>query len=101
MRRILLVILLVSHCGCGRTEPTMAGSKWANALHDADAKVRRKAAFTLGNVGPSDPAVLPALVGALKATRLKRLVVAGGVGANPGHLGVEHSPRAHAGLHDE
>jgi HEAT repeat protein len=28
--------------------------------------VRKKAAFTLGNIGPSDPAVLPALTGALK-----------------------------------
>jgi HEAT repeat protein len=44
----------------------MAGSKWAEALRDHDARVRRKAAFTLGNIGPSDPAVLPALIGALK-----------------------------------
>jgi len=43
----------------------MAGSKWAEALRDRDARVRKKAAFTLGNIGPSDPAVLPALMGAL------------------------------------
>ena len=66
MRRILLVILLLPLCGCGRAQPTMAGGKWAEALRDPDAKVRKKAAFTLGNIGPSDPAVLPALTGALK-----------------------------------
>jgi HEAT repeat protein len=66
MRRILLVILLISLCGCGRPQPTMAGRRWADALRDPDAKVRRKAAFTLGNIGPSDPAVLPALIRAFK-----------------------------------
>jgi HEAT repeat protein len=66
MRRILLVILLISLSGCGSAQPTMAGGKWAEALRDRDAKVRKKAAFTLGNIGPSDPAVLPALIGALK-----------------------------------
>jgi HEAT repeat protein len=66
MRHILLVILLISLCGCGKTQPTMAGGKWADAMHDRDVKVRKKAAFTLGNIGPSDPAVLPALLGALK-----------------------------------
>jgi HEAT repeat protein len=44
----------------------MAGSKWAEALRDPDPKVRKKAAFTLGNIGPSDPAVLPALLEALR-----------------------------------
>jgi HEAT repeat protein len=44
----------------------MAGGKWAEALRDPDAKLRKKAAFTLGNIGPSDPAVLPALIGALE-----------------------------------
>jgi HEAT repeat protein len=44
----------------------MAGDKWARALHDRDARVRKKAAFTLGNIGPTHPAVLPALIGALK-----------------------------------
>jgi len=46
----------------------MNGGKWAEALHDPDAKVRKKAAFTLGNIGPSDPEVLPALIGALHDT---------------------------------
>jgi HEAT repeat protein len=67
MRRTALVILLISLCGgCGTGQPKMAGGKWAEALRDPDAKVRKKAAFTLGNIGPSDPVVLPALTGALK-----------------------------------
>jgi HEAT repeat protein len=66
MRRIVLVMVFIWLSGCSRTQPAMAGSKWADALHDADAKVRKKAAFTLGNIGPTDPAVLPALLGALK-----------------------------------
>jgi HEAT repeat protein len=68
MRRILLVILLISLSGCGKEPPRLAGSRWADALRDHDAKLRKKAAFTLGNIGPSDPAVLPALIGALKDT---------------------------------
>jgi HEAT repeat protein len=44
----------------------MAGDKWAQALRDPNARVRKHAAFTLGNIGPSDPAALPALIGALK-----------------------------------
>jgi hypothetical protein len=66
MRRILLVILLIALSGCGKTQPTMAGGKWAEALRSPDAKVRKRAAFTLGNIGWSDAAVLPALMGALK-----------------------------------
>jgi HEAT repeat protein len=65
MRRILLVILLVSLSGCGRGQPATAAGKWASALRDPAAKVRKKAAFTLGNIGPGDPAALPALIGAL------------------------------------
>jgi HEAT repeat protein len=66
MKRILLVVTLVLLCGCARQQPKMAGAKWAAALHDRDAKVRKKAAFTLGNIGPSDPSVLPALIEALR-----------------------------------
>jgi HEAT repeat protein len=68
MRRILVVTLLILLSGCAGPKPTMAGSKWAEALRDPDARVRKKAAFTLGNIGPSDSAVLPALVGGLKDT---------------------------------
>lgn len=66
MRRILLVVLLIALGGCGGAQPTMAGGKWAAAVRDPDTRVRKKAAFTLGNIGPSDRAVLPALIGALK-----------------------------------
>jgi HEAT repeat protein len=66
MRRILTAILLISLCGCGEARPKMAGFKWAGALRDPDANVRKKAAFTLGNIGTSDPAALPALIAALK-----------------------------------
>jgi hypothetical protein len=43
----------------------MAGGKWAEVLHAPNTKMRQKAAFTLGNIGPSDPTVLPALIRAL------------------------------------
>jgi HEAT repeat protein len=66
MRPIWFIMLLIFLSGCSSAQPTMAGSKWANALRAPDARVRRTAAFTLGNIGPSDPAVLPALLGALK-----------------------------------
>jgi HEAT repeat protein len=65
MRYLLFIVLLVTLGGCNKTQPTMAGHKWAEALRDPDAKVRQKAAFTLGNIGPSDAAALPALIGAL------------------------------------
>ncbi|HLW65261.1 MAG TPA: HEAT repeat domain-containing protein [Gemmataceae bacterium] len=65
-RCLLFVIVVIVLCGCAREQPKMAGTKWASALHDPDANVRKKAAFTLGNIGPSDPAVLPALIEALK-----------------------------------
>jgi len=60
---LLLALFVV---GCGRAQPTMAGGKWAEVLRDPDIALRKKAAFTLGNIGPTDPAVLPALIGALK-----------------------------------
>src|SRR5262245_15648149 len=66
MRHILIVILLLASSGCGPAQPTMAGARWAEALRDPDVRVRKKAAFTLGNIGPSDPARPPALMGALK-----------------------------------
>src|SRR5713101_2788605 len=66
MRRILLVLVLIWLSGCVRAQPTLAGGKWAGALRDPDAKLRKQAAFTLGNIGPTDPAVLPGLIGALK-----------------------------------
>ena len=66
MRRCLLVVLLLPLAGCEQAPLPLAGARWAKALHDPDIRLRQKAAFTLGNIGPSDPAVLPALIGALK-----------------------------------
>jgi len=63
---MLLIAILIALCGCAKEQPQMAGVKWADALQNHDPKVRQKAAFTLGNIGSSNPAVLPALIGALK-----------------------------------
>lgn len=56
--------------GCGKPGPLLAHGKpvgdWVQALHDPDARVRKKAATVLGNVGAVDPAVVPALAEALK-----------------------------------
>lgn len=72
MKRPLMVGLMVlagGVAGCGESRPTLAGGKpvahWVEALHDPDARVRKKAAFKLGNVGTADPTALPALVAAL------------------------------------
>jgi HEAT repeat protein len=64
------VILAVALGGCGPAPPTLSGGKpvthWVEALRDPDARQRRTAAFKLGNAGPADAAVLPALVEALR-----------------------------------
>jgi HEAT repeat protein len=63
---------LVVMAGCstkGEDEPRAGGhplSHWLTALHDRDPAVRHKAATKLGNIGASDPAVVPALIGAVK-----------------------------------
>jgi len=66
----VLAVLAVLLSGCGQTPPTLAGGRpvghWVEALQSPDAKLRKEAAFKLGNVGPADPAAFPALVGALK-----------------------------------
>jgi hypothetical protein len=65
----LALLLALGVMGCGKAPPTLAGGKpvryWVEALQDPDAKVRKKAASKLGNVGSADPAALPALLGAL------------------------------------
>ena len=43
-------------------------SHWVEALKGPDAKLRKTAVTKLGNVGPADEVVLPALLGALEDT---------------------------------
>lgn len=66
MRPLFLLVGLVALLvGCGKTPATLAHGKpvhyWVQALQDADARVRIKAVHSLGNVGPADPAAIPAL----------------------------------------
>jgi HEAT repeat protein len=67
---LLLSILAVFLSGCGKGQPTLAGGKplshWLEALKDPDAKQRKTAVFKLGNVGPGEPEIIPALVEMLK-----------------------------------
>jgi HEAT repeat protein len=70
MRPVCLGLLLaVLLNGCGEPPQTLVGGKsvtyWVEALHDADARQRKTAVSKLGNVGPADSAVLPALLEAL------------------------------------
>jgi HEAT repeat protein len=74
MRFVTILVLatgsLALVSGCGNPGPLLAHGKpvrdWVQALHDPDARVRKKAATVLGNVGAVDPAVVPALAAALK-----------------------------------
>jgi HEAT repeat protein len=68
MRQALMATLLISLGGCAQEQRKLAGDKWAEALRDDRPELRKKAAFTLGNIGPTDPAVLPALMSALQDT---------------------------------
>jgi HEAT repeat protein len=69
MRCWLVAGLFILAGGCARTPPPTAHGRpvpfWVEKLHDPDARVRGKAVQVLGNVGASDPAVVPALVRAL------------------------------------
>jgi HEAT repeat protein len=71
MRQLILAISLLALAGCGGPPaPTLAHGKpvehWVQALRDPDAKVRKRAADVLGNVGAADATVVPALATALK-----------------------------------
>src|SRR5690242_604638 len=73
MRVILAAVLALTLSGCAKKQPlTTVGGKsvshWVEATHGSDAKVRKQAVIKLGNFGPSDPAVYPALVQALGDT---------------------------------
>jgi HEAT repeat protein len=70
MRLLIGLFLVVLLSGCGKGQPPVAGGKpvsyWAAALHDPDPRQRKKAVFKLGNVGPMDATVFPALRAALR-----------------------------------
>jgi hypothetical protein len=72
MRFVGLLVLALSLNGCGPKALPLAGGKpvshWIAALRDADPVLRRKAVRKLGNVGPTDGNVFPALLGALQDT---------------------------------
>jgi len=61
--------------GCGQSQPTLSGGKpiehWLQALKNPDARVRKEAASKLGNAGPANSAVLPALIAALRDSDAK------------------------------
>jgi HEAT repeat protein len=75
MKETLVAVLAAAvffplQAGCRQKEPPLAGGKpvkhWIEALQDPDPKQRKAAVMKLGNVGTTDTAVMPALVGALK-----------------------------------
>ena len=65
---VLALAILVAGCG-GPPTPLTVHDKpvthWLQALHDPDAKARRKAIEALSNVGAENPAIIPALIEAL------------------------------------
>ncbi len=65
----LSLALLLGGCAKPVVTPTTGGkapSYWVEALASPDAKVRKEAVFKLGNAGPLDDTIYPALLGALK-----------------------------------
>ena len=71
MRILTAALALAFLGGCGKPQPALSGGKpvghWVELLRTSpDAKARKEAAFKLGNVGPTDPAALPGLRGAMK-----------------------------------
>jgi HEAT repeat protein len=68
-RLVFLASLTTALLGCGKSEPALSGGKpvsyWVDALRAPDPRVRKEAAFKLGNAGPIEPTVYPAVVAAL------------------------------------
>lgn len=71
MRIGLMLVLVFALAGCGGSPPLprLSGGKpvsyWIEELCNKDAIRRKHAIAKLGNVGPADPATLPAIVGKL------------------------------------
>ena len=70
MRYLVVFGLALLPLACGsQQEKTSHGqpvSHWVEELKNPDPKARKKAVTALGNFGAADPAVVPALAGALK-----------------------------------
>ena len=74
MRTALLALALAGlAAGCHRDAVPTARyfdgqpvSHWLEAVKSPDPKTREKAVDVLGNVGPADPAAIPALTGAVR-----------------------------------
>jgi HEAT repeat protein len=74
MRNLLYVCsvgLVAVLAGCGKDQPTTTGGgksvdHWVQVAQGPDARMRKRAVLKLGNAGASDPAVVPALITALK-----------------------------------
>jgi hypothetical protein len=71
-RSVVVAALAAGLLGCGAKEsgPLVSHGKpvshWVQELQSSDAKARKQAVKALGHFGPADPAVVPALAGALK-----------------------------------
>ena len=69
-RFAVAALLMAAIGGCHKTPPTQSGGKsvsyWLEAVTGPDAKLRKEAVEKLGNVGPTDPAALPAVIRALR-----------------------------------
>jgi HEAT repeat protein len=71
MRSLVITVVAISFCGCGsNVTPPDTGARvrhWIETLRKPEAKLRKEAAFKLGNLGNTDPGlVVPALTAALK-----------------------------------
>ncbi len=70
MRVLAFSLIFLALLGCNKNRPLTAHGKpvqhWIEALQNPDVKARKKAVEVLSNVGTADPAVIPALTGALK-----------------------------------
>ncbi len=70
MRFLAIGVLTALLAGCeSKAPPTLTGGKpvahWIEAMQNPDVKIRKEAAFKLGNAGPRDPAILSALIAAM------------------------------------